>query len=307
MPNMMAANLRRKKSNTIGVIVPRISRHFFSSTIAGIEEVAYKAGFNVMICQSLEALQRERNIIRNLMANRVEGILMSISMQTTEGTHISECIESGIPVIFFDRHIDGVNGAGQVLLDDFKGGFMATEHLIKKGCKKIAHFTAAPHIAIYKNRHAGYRSALKKYGLPYEKDLVLESELFKEDGERLAEKLLTKFKDVDGIFSANDFAALGALKYLKNKGIEIPGRIALVGFSNEPTSEVIEPSLTTLDQSGNEIGRLACKQILEYIEKGVPNTSKGRIMITPRLIERNSTKIGSEKHLDHQIKSNTNN
>lgn len=288
--NMLASNLRRNRSNTIGVVVPRIERYFFSSTIAGIEEMAYKAGYNVIISQSLEKLERERKIIKNLMANRVDGILISVTIETDESTHLSDCFEKGTPLVFFDRHVAGMKQTGKVIINDVRGGFEATEHLIQKGCKKIAHFTSPLQVEIYKNRHEGYRKALHKYNLPYDKKLVFVSELLKEDGRRLAQKVVEDFEGIDGIFSANDFAAIGALKYLKSIGKKIPEEIAIVGFSNEPTTAAIEPSLTTVDQSGMEIGRLACNLLLDYIANGDKLVDNKTIMLDPKLIVRDSTK-----------------
>ncbi len=288
--NMLASNLRRNRSNTIGVVVPRISRYFFSSTIAGIEEMAYQAGYNVIICQSLEEVDRERKIISNLLANRVDGILISVSMETHENSHLTACFENGTPLVFFDRHVAGMKQTGKVLLDNVQGGFDATEHLILQGCKKIVQFTAPMDVEIYKNRHEGYRSALEKYNLPYDRNMVFESKLLEEDGYRLASKALKEFDDMDGIISANDLAAIGAMKYLKGVGKKIPEDIAIAGFSNEPTSAVIEPSLTTVDQSGTEIGRLACNLLLDYFENGNTLVNDKTIMLQPKLIVRDSTK-----------------
>ncbi|MDT7830509.1 LacI family DNA-binding transcriptional regulator [Pricia sp. S334] len=287
--NMLASNLRRNKSNTIGVVVPRISRYFFSSTIAGIEEMAYQAGYNVIICQSLEEIDRERKIIRNLMANRVDGILISVSMETQDPTHLTECFENGTPLVFFDRHVAGTRQTGKVLIDDVQGGFEATEHLIGQGCRKIAHLTAPLDVEIYKNRHKGYQSALKKHKISYDKNLVLVSQLSKDDGYRQAAKIVEELEGVDGIFSANDFAAIGAMNYLKERDIKIPDDIAITGFSNEPTSAVIEPALTTVDQSGAEIGRLACNLLLDYFENGTALVNDKTIMLPPKLIVRDST------------------
>ncbi|HET8736571.1 MAG TPA: LacI family DNA-binding transcriptional regulator [Pricia sp.] len=288
--NLLASNLRRNKSNTIGVIVPRISRHFFSSTIAGIEERAHQAGYNVIICQSLEKVERERKIVRNLIANRVDGILISIAMETQDPRHLTECFENGTPLVFFDRHVASMKQTGKVLIDDVRGGFEATEHLIQQGCRKIGHFTAPLETEIYRNRHGGYRSALEKYNLPYDGDLVFVSKMMQEDGYRLAEKIVKEHPDVDGIFCANDFAAIGALNYLKKAGVKVPNDIALAGFSNEPTSAVIEPSLTTVDQFGTEIGRLACNLLLDYFENGNTLVNDQTIMLAPKLIVRDSTK-----------------
>lgn len=288
--NMLASNLRRNRSNTIGVVVPRISRYFFSSTIAGIEEMAYQAGYNVIICQSLEEVDRERKIINNLMANRVDGILISVSMETHDNSHLTACFENGTPLVFFDRHITGMKQTGKVLIDDVQGGFDATEHLILQGCKTIVHFTAPMDVEIYKNRHEGYRSALEKYSIPYTKNWVFESKLLEEDGYRLANKALEECDAMDGIFSANDLAAIGAVKFLKGIGKKIPEDIAIAGFSNEPTSAVIEPSLTTVDQSGTEIGRLACNLLLDYFENGNTLVNDKTIILQPKLIVRDSTK-----------------
>lgn len=287
--NMLASNLRRNRSNTIGVVVPRISRYFFSSTIAGIEETAYQAGYNVIICQSLEEVDRERKIIGNLMANRVDGILISVSMETHDNSHLTACFENGTPLVFFDRHFAGMKQTGKVLLDDVQGGFETTEHLIQQGCQKIAYLTAPLDVEIYKNRHEGYRQALEKNNLAYDKNLVMTSKLSKDDGYRLARKIVNELHGVDGIFSANDFAAIGVMNYLKSTGVKIPEDIAIAGFSNEPTSAVIEPSLTTVDQSGTEIGRLACRLLLDYFENGNTLINDSTIMVQPKLIVRDST------------------
>ena len=288
--NMLASNLRRKRSYTIGVVVPRISRYFFSSTIAGIEEIAYKSGYNVIISQSLEELEREQKIVEHLILNRVDGILISVSMETEKGPHLTECVKKGIPLVFFDRHVHGLPNTGKVLIDDVKGGFDATEHLILKGCRKIAHFSGPQQLEIYKNRFEGYKMALQKYNLPFHEDLILTSRLMERNGREIARKLLETPHDVDGIFSANDVAAIGAMKYLKENGKRIPEDMAIVGFSNEPISDVMEPTLTTVDQSGEEIGKLACGLLLSEISHNGTLVEGKTIIVNPKLIERDSSK-----------------
>jgi len=268
--------------------VPRISRHFFSSAIQGIEETAYKAGYNVIICQSLEQLKRERKIINSLLANRVDGLLISVSMETINYNHLKVLKKSEIPFIFFDRHC-GIPGYSSILIDDFKGGFDATEHLISKGCKNIAHFSGPQELEIYKNRFEGYKAALIKNNIDYNLDNVLSSRLIEEDGYKSIQKLLENGRGIDGVFSANDLAAVGAMKYMKEKKIKIPEDIAIVGFSNEPISRVIEPSLTTIDQSGFKMGTLATDLLLKHIiEKNIPNMGQ-TIILDTNLIERNSS------------------
>ncbi len=288
--NVLASNLRKSKTNTIGVIVPRISRHFFSSAIAGIEETAFEAGYNVIICQSLEFLKREKNLIETLVANRVDGIILSVSMETVDYEHLEIARKNGTPIVFFDRHCE-IQGNNNVLIDDFQGGFDATQHLISKGCRTIVHFSGPRNLKLYQNRFNGYRQALKENNIPFKPDFVFESKLMEKDGVEGAKKIMELSQKVDGIFSANDVAAIGAMQYLKLKGVLIPEEITIVGFSNEPTSVVMEPSLTTIDQSGDEMGKLATSLLLKQINaKGGMPLSAETLIIKPSLIERNSTK-----------------
>lgn len=286
--NLLASNLRNNKTNTIGVIVPRISRHFFSSAIAGIEETAYEAGYNVIICQSLEQLSREQKIAQTLSENRVDGVLISISMETTDCDYLQIFKKNGTSLVFFDRHCD-IPGNSSVLIDDFQGGFDATEHLILQGCKKIAHFSGPQELEIYKNRFKGYQSALEKHNITLDENLIISSKLMESDGIESAKKLLSQ-PLVDGIFSSNDTAAISAMQYLKAQGIKIPEDIAIVGFSNEPISSVIEPSLTTIDQPGFEMGKIATHLLLKQIKDKPGLTVAETIVLKPILIERNSSK-----------------
>ncbi|UNY97473.1 LacI family transcriptional regulator [Zhouia spongiae] len=286
--NLIASNLRRNKSNTIGVIVPRISRHFFSSTIAGIEEAAFVAGYNVIICQSMEKLDREKSILNNLWSNRVDGVLISVSMETVACDHLKFLKDNNVPLVFFDRHCSAMEQSSKVLIDDTRASYEAVSHLIEKGCRKIVHFSGPQSLEIYKNRLRGYKEALEDHGIGFNDDLVVSSTLMEVDGKEMIQDLLHKHSDIDGVFSANDVAAIGAMKYLKKKGKRIPDDIAIVGFSNEPISEAIEPSLTTIDQSGFEIGRTACNLLIENInskEKVLDRT----LILNPTLIKRDST------------------
>ena len=291
--NLLASSLRNNKTNTIGVIVPRISRHFFSSAIAGIEETAYEAGYNVIICQSLEQLNREQKIANTLLANRVDGVLISVSMETTDSDYLQIFKKNGTPLVFFDRHCD-IPGNSNVVIDDFQGGFDATEHLILQGCKKIAHFSGPQELEIYKNRFKGYKSALEKHNIKLDSNLVIPSKLMEIDGIESAKKLLSQTIPIDGIFSSNDTAAISALQYLKGKGIKIPEDIAIVGFSNEPISSVIEPSLTTIDQPGFEMGKIAANLLLAQINDKPDTIVAETIILKPVLIKRNSSKKISE-------------
>ncbi len=287
--NVLASNLRKNTTNTIGVIVPRISRHFFSSAIAGIEETAFQLGYNVIICQSLESLERERNLVASMMANRVAGVLVSVSMETTNYAHLQLLKKNGIPFLFFDRHCE-IDGNSNVLIDDFQSGFDATEHLILNGCTQIAHFSGPQSLKIYENRARGYRAALEKHHISYQPELVLQSRLMEEDGMESAKKLLTLNRRIDGVFAANDVSAIGAMKYLKKAGVKIPDDLAIVGFSNEPIAAVIEPSLTTIDQSGHEIGKRATALLLQQIKSEEQVVQPETLVLKTALIARDSSK-----------------
>lgn len=289
-PNLLASNLRKNKSKTIGVVVPRISRHFFSSTISGIEEMAYSRGFNVVISQSLEKLNREKKIINNLISNRVDGILISVSMETETSAHLSGLEQSGLPLVFFDRHCSDMEHSNRVLVDDFEGAYKAVTHLIENKRRKIAHFSGPQTLEIYKNRLAGYKKALEDKGIPFDADLVIVSNLLQDDGLKMAKELLATTPTVDAVFAANDLAAIGAMKYFKSVGRKIPDDIAFVGFSNEPISAMIEPSLTTLDQFGFKIGKISCELLLNKIESKEQDAENRTIMLKPKLLVRESSK-----------------
>src|SRR5690606_17508443 len=244
---------------------------------------------NVIICQSLEQLNREQRIVENLLQNRVDGILISVSMETLKGDHLKQCVETGTPLVFFDRHIKGLPKTGKVLIDDFQGGFVATEHMILKGCKKIAHFSGPQNLEIYKNRLAGYLSAMEKYGLENNGDLVFPSRLMESDGHDLAAEMLEKIGDIDGVFCANDIVAIGAMKGLKALGKVIPDDIVIVGFSNEPISRIMDPTLTTIDQSGGVIGRMACEMLMQNVANGDRTIKNKTVILSPKLIERESS------------------
>ncbi|RAV28241.1 LacI family DNA-binding transcriptional regulator [Sinomicrobium soli] len=265
--NMLASNLRKSRGNTIGVVVPRIARHFFSESISGIEDAAFSAGYNVLICQSLEQLEREQRITANLIANQVDGILISISMESNDCEHLDYFEKHHIPLVFFDRYCKSMPSSSKVLGDDFRASRDAVEHLVRNGCTRIAHLSGPQNLEIYRNRFLGYKAALEHHMLPYDEQLVVVSRLMEEDGYGVMKDFYERKTAIDGVFSANDTAAIGAMKYLKEHHIGIPDEIALVGFSNEPVSEVIEPALSTIDQSGFAMGKIACELLIEKIEK----------------------------------------
>jgi LacI family transcriptional regulator len=285
--NSLASKLRTNKTKTIGVIVPRIARHFCSSVIAGIEEMAFDKGYDVIICQSLETVKREKKLLDTLLANRVDGVLIAISMETTNFDHLENYKNEGFPLLFFDRPCD-IEGCTNVVIDDFKASFDATEHLIRKGCKNIVHFSGPKTLALYRNRWSGYRAALEKNNIPLNDNYIFESKLMEKDGVIGAQKILS-LPEVDGVFSANDTTAISAMQYLKKNGKNVPEDIAFVGFNNEPMSAVFAPSLTTIHQPGFEMGRMASSLLFEEID-GTRRVKGDQVkVLNSELIIRDST------------------
>ncbi|WP_066628054.1 LacI family DNA-binding transcriptional regulator [Labilibacter marinus] len=286
-PNALALNLRRSKTNTIGIIIPEIVHHFFSSVLAGIDKVAYAAGYNVMICQSNEDYDREVSDAQALLDNRVDGILMSLSKTTTNFDHINGLIDNGVPVVFFDRAPEGIS-ADRVVIDDYVGAKIATHHLISIGCKKILHLAGPQHLAIGKRRKEGYESALNEIGIDFNPDYLIKcdtrDEVFANAG-----KILTMANEIDGIFAVNDSTAIAAMQVLMKNGIKIPDHIAVIGFGDGPNATIAYPPLSTVEQKGIEMGKEAIQLLINQIENEEETYTPQTKVLTPVLRIREST------------------
>jgi LacI family transcriptional regulator len=266
-PDSLAQGLKKRQTNTIGIIVPEIKHHFFSFAISGIEEVAYNSDYTIMVCQSNEDDNRERLNLRALVSNRIAGLLVSISQKTKDISHFNILHKRRIPVVFFDRCNDQITQS-RVIVDDYQGAFHAVSHLIQRGYKRIAHITGPDFISISKDRNQGYKDALRKYGHTVEERYIIKGGMQQDDGTRAIKKLLTLNPRPDAVFTVNDPVAIGVFIVLKQHGINIPGEMALVGFSNNPISELLEPALTTVEQPAYEIGKSAATILLDRINSG---------------------------------------
>ncbi|HEU5289083.1 MAG TPA: LacI family DNA-binding transcriptional regulator [Cyclobacteriaceae bacterium] len=287
-PNHIAAALRNGRSNIIGIIVPTADRSFFSSVVRGIEEIANKASYNVMICQTYDRYEKEVATVEALMNARVDGIIASMAKETENFDHYRKLKEKGIPLILFDRSNDELE-VSNVIIDDYLGAYKAVEHLIQQGCTRIAHFTSVKKVSIYRERFRGYREALESYKIPFDESLVIESNLQLEDGRESMEKLLKLSDRPDAVFSSSDYGAMGALQVMKEKGIKVPKEIALVGFSNESFTSFSEPTLTTVDQHSMRMGNAAAEIFLEQIANGNKVFIPKKTVLKPDLIIRNSS------------------
>jgi DNA-binding LacI/PurR family transcriptional regulator len=271
-PNAIALSLRNSSSNTIGVIIPEIVHYFFSSVISGIEEIAYHAGYTVIICQSNEDYEKERNIIHTLMSKRVDGILVSVSKTTTNFDHFLELQKSMIPLVFYDRVLNLPN-SDRVIVDDYAGAYKAVSHLVRVGCKRIAHLATSQELMIGRNRKNGYIQALKDNNLEVDEEIILRCDTDKH-ARKCIPYLLSLQKKVDGIFAVNDLTAMSAMSIIKRSGYRIPDDIAIVGFSNSVYSSMTDPPLTTVEQQGYEVGRKAVSLLFDRIRTEEPLNSR---------------------------------
>jgi len=286
-PNYLARSLKRQKSNSIGVIVPEIRHHFFSTVISGIEEVASEAGYVILVAQSNERVEREILSTNVFISNHVAGLIASISQTTHTSAHFKQFLDRGKNLVFFDRICEDLE-TSTVVVDDYNGAFMATEFLIQKGYSRIAHLAGSKNLLISKNRFQGYLDALKKYKIPFNPNYVYWGGLQEENGKQGMTRLLKLDERPDAIFAVNDPVAIGAYEVIHQHNLKIPDDVAVVGFSNNPISAVVSPPLTTVHQPAYEIGRKTCEMLLRQIENPNSANSKEKIVLNTKLIIRDS-------------------
>lgn len=287
-PNKVAQSLRIKKTNTIGIIVPEIAIHFFSSVISGIQDYTAKHGYSIMICQSLESFETEKANIHMLMANRVDGLLISLSSQTREYQHLEKLIAKKIPIVLFDRVAESIN-VSKVVVDDHDGAFKAVNYLIETGCKRIAYIGGSMSLSISNQRMKGYTDALTINNFPIRPELMVSCDEFHSEPIIATQKLLDLPERPDAIFCINDPVAILAIQVLKQHNINVPDEISVVGFTNEPVSRYIEPSITTVAQPAFQMGTAAARLFIDQIEH--PDQFKPRTeTLQTELIIRNSTR-----------------
>ena len=278
-PNNVAASLRNNKTNTIGVIISWFNRPFISSLISGIEAAANLEGYNVIFSQSHDSEEAEIANAQTLFSSRVEGLIVSLAMETKSYDHIQAFIESGIPVVFVDRVTDELN-TDLVVIDNEQASFEATKHLIDQGCKRIAHFAGAQHRNVYKNRQLGYEKALRENGIEINPELIIQTKtLSADEGFEATKNLLSMPNPPDGIFAANDTSAVSAIRCAKQLGVKIPEELCIIGFNNDPISEIIDPPLSTMSHPAYEMGKLATSQLLEMKSKNNDLIEKSNIIM----------------------------
>jgi len=286
--NTFASNLRKQKTNTIGVILHELNSNFITSVLAGIEKVTTEAGYDLIIAHSSESYQREAANAMNLFHKRVDGVIASLAFDTSSLDHYKPFEEKGIPVIFFDR-VEENSETTKVIINNYQCGYLATKHLVEQGCKRIVLVTANLKRNVYAERYRGYMEALHDSGVAFDKELVLIKDLSEHCGVEAAMEILKMDQLPDGVFVTNDFSAAVCMKTLKENGIKIPADIAVVGFNNDAISKIVEPQLTTIHYPGTDMGEIAARSLVNHLKGSINIRQIPTIVVRSELIIRKSS------------------
>ena len=291
VPNTLAAGLRGNKTNTIGVLIPTVTQPFLSSLISGIEITAQKSGYNVIIMQSHDSYEEEVSMAKSLYGSRVSGIICSLAMKTVDTSHFQQFVNNNIPLVFVDRVPKDFN-TFRVIIDNYEAGYKATTHLIEQGCTRIGHLTAGSKFGnLYTERMRGYIDALKKHDLPFQEELIVDLKTVTyEEGVKASNKLLDITPPPDGIFASGDIIAVSAIQCAKKRGIKVPEELAVIGFNNDPISQIIDPHLSTISHPAAKMGQMSAEIILKSIKSPKKDEVKEITLLNTEVLVRESSK-----------------
>ncbi len=268
-PNPMAAGLRTNKTNTVGLIVPRISMFVHAEIITTIQNELHTQGYNLIICQSNDSVEMEKELTRTLYASRVDAVIAACTLFTTDFSHFDILTQNNIPVIFYDRVPVKPYPACIIKGDDFRGGYLAAAHLIELGCRRIAYISGPLVCSIYIDRFAGFRKAMNQHDVPVISNHIFYHELNAENARKAMNKLFARKPYPDGIFAANDVTALEVLHFSKEINVQVPGDLRIVGYSNDPRSSIVTPSMTTVEQFPAHTGKVIVTELLKMLKTGI--------------------------------------
>lgn len=286
--NNFASNLRKQKTNTIGIIVHELNSNFITSVLAGIEKISTESGYDLIITHSSESFKKETANVLNLFHKRVDGIIASLSFDTKGLDHFQPFFDKNIPVIFFDRVEENSDNA-KVVIDNYKNGYQATQHLIEQGSKRIVIVTANLNRNVYAQRFKGYKDALSDNGIEFDENLVLIKDLSEKCGREAALQILEMKPMPDAAFITNDFSAAVCMQTLKEHAVRIPEDIAIVGFNNDAISKIVEPQLTTINYPGIDIGEIAARNLIAHLKGDIKITQTNTIIVKSELLIRKSS------------------
>jgi len=287
--NRIASSLRSGKSNIIGILVPSLDVSFFSAVVHGIESVMNQNGYSILLYQSQESYEKEDKGIETLLNSRVDGIIASIAINRVDSDSYLDIISRNIPLAFFDRALD--IRVPSVTTDDYKGGYMATEHLIKAGYRHIAHVTETRNLPIFKDRLKGYTDALKDYGISIKEELILRGNLSLDFGRDCVRSLTERKINFDALFTLEDYTAMGGIQQLKAMNRRVSDDVGVIGFANEAFGSLVSPTLSTIDQQTNAMGEEVAKLFLSLLKEGnFYDHAPKHIKLEPLLIARESSR-----------------
>lgn len=290
-PNRIAQSLKDKRSQSIGVIVCEIANTFFSQVINGIESIAYQHGYNVTIAQSRESAERELLNLRHLTSRAIDGLIISVSTETSNFDYLNQLHEKGLPIVFVDRAIDNID-THKVILDNYHSAYTATTHLVKKGYRRIALISNNESLSISRERLKGYRDALAEHGLPVNDAFTRYCKhggMVYEEVETAMKGLLGEQMKPDAVFAGSDKITTGCLHFTRRHRIPVPGQLALIGFSNTDLTELLDPALSVIRQPAFEMGEAAMQLLLSMMQSKRPLSSFETRMLSSELLIRKST------------------
>ena len=297
-PNNIALSLKNRKTKTIGVIIPDIVHHFFTKVINGIENVAAKRGYNVLVSLSNESFDKEVLNMETLANGSIDGFILSISKETLmqqDYHHFKEILDEGIPIVMFDRIVDEID-CDKVVVDDLTGAKKAVDKLIDAGCKNIAIITTKDYINVGRLRTRGYLEALNEHKIKPKANLILKvddkfiTDQFLDSIEDEVELLFQNNENIDGVFAVNELYAITAMKVARKFGKRIPEDIQIIGFTDGVLSKHSFPGLTTISQHGGEVGKTAADLLIDKLENEDFEEKFQTVVIETELVERESTK-----------------
>ncbi|WP_144891432.1 LacI family DNA-binding transcriptional regulator [Flavobacterium tiangeerense] len=289
-PNNIALSLKNRKTKAIGIIIPEIVHHFFSTVINGVEQVANEHGYSVIICLSDDSFDKEVLNMEMLANGSIDGFIISLSKETqfkADFHHITEVINQGMPVVMFDRVTNDVL-CDKVIIDDQAAAYEAVQSLIDKGRKKIALVTTVDYVSVGKLRTDGYTKALLDNGIPFNEDLIIKIEDVN-TCEITISKLLED-KAIDAVFAVNELFAVTIIKTANKIGLNVPKDLAVIAFTDGIISKYSTPTITTVSQSGVKMGNKAAKMLIDRLEAEDEEDENYKTeIIETHLIEREST------------------
>ena len=290
-PNNIALSLKNRKTKTIGIIIPEIVHHFFTTVISGVEKVANEMGYNVLVCLSDNSFDKEVLNMEMLANGSTDGFIMSLAketMQKSDYHHLIETINQGMPLVLFDRVVEQIE-CDKVIIDDVIGAKKAVQHLVETGCRKIGLISTVDYVSVGKLRTRGYKIALEEKNIKVDESLILKIEEIENSEEEIAKFL--KDKEVDGIFAVNEHFAISAIKAIQENGKKVPDDVSVIGFTDGELSKRFIPSLTTVSQHGTRMGEESARLLIEKLERDPSEDEDYKtIIVETGLVTRNSTK-----------------